>query len=450
MSSINIEELGKSIAYLLESLADILSAGGPPLNPALEDLRKLLRSDKILDSEAVKRHAYNLANLTEEIAARVGRGAVEVRGEGEPAAKAEGRNEETPGLLLEIVKHVVSFRPKYYQEQVQALETLINSGAPLEEILRSLTDLILQIRLDFWEERSKAFKHIEGILKSLEATERDFIGALGASHDFVKDSNQVFTSTLEEGLKDLGSLASPGKYGLEELCLHLSQKVAQLQECVLRKKRDDQAQMEILATEREGAEKRLIRNQRDYDEFNRQSHEMLQEIENLRAISLRDPLTEIYNRRAYDNQIVKTLAAYKVGGLKTCSLVVFDIDNFREFNNTYGHLAGDRVLAYVAKLTRDSLRRDDLIFRYGGDEFVILIPNASLESAIGVAEKLRRQITAVEFKLFKSSDVTVKVTISMGVSEIKNDDDSVSFFNRADQAMYESKKAGRNRVSPSF
>lgn len=454
MRAINNEELGKSITYLLESLADILAAGGPPLGPALEGLQSLLRSKKILDPETLKRQAYNLANLTGEIADRVGHGAVEVKIDDNtpPPVQPLGASldGESSALLLDIVKHIVFFKPKNYQGQVLDLAALIKSEAPLEEILRKLVDLIYQIRVDFWEERSRAFKHIEKVLKSLEATEKDFIDSLTANHGFVKNSNQTFTSTLEEGLKDLSSLVVPGKYDLEELCCQLSQKVSNLQQCVLEKKKADQAHTDNLAAEREKVQERLAHNRRDYQDFNRQSHEMLQEIETLRAISLRDPLTDIYNRRAYDNQVVKTLGAYKSGALKTCSLVVFDIDHFREFNNTYGHLAGDRVLSYVAKLTRETLRSDDLIFRYGGDEFVLLVPNASLQTAMGVAEKLRRTITSVEFKLFKSSDVTVKVTVSMGVSEIKEDDDPSSFFARADQAMYKSKNAGRNRVSGSI
>lgn len=461
MKAKKTDELEKSISYLLESLADILNAGGPPFNPARDELRDLLRSAKSLDAETLKRLAYNLANLTEEIAERVGHGAVEIKGDEDeppapqPAAKAQPRNSEalsgeSPSLLMEIVKNVVLFRPKHYQSQVDDLEALIKAGAPVENILRLLADLVLQIRTDFWDERSRAYKNIEKILKSLEATEQDFISSLRLNQGFVKDSNQTFTSTMEEGLKDIESLAAPGKYDLEELCRQLYVKVAQLHQFVLEKKKADQGHLENLTAEQEKARQRLVGNQRDYEEFNRQSHEMLQEIENLRAISLRDPLTDVYNRRAYDSQIIKTLHAYKNGALKTCSLVVFDIDSFRDFNNTYGHLAGDRVLSYVAKLTRDTLRRDDLIFRYGGDEFVLIIPNASLEAAMGVAEKLRRNIVSVEFKLFKSSDITVQVSVSMGVSEIKDDDDEASFFTRADRAMFKSKNAGRNRVSSSF
>lgn len=173
---------------------------------------------------------------------------------------------------------------------------------------------------------------------------------------------------MEEGLKDIGSLVAPGKYDLEELCRQLSVKVGKLQQCVLDKKKADQLHMENLAAEQENARQRLVSNQRDYEDFNRQSHEMLQEIENLRAISLRDPLTDVYNRRAYDSQIVKTLHAYKNGALKTCSLVVFDIDNFRDFNNTYGHLPGRRpgpVLCGQADPRYPPPRRPDFSLRRG-------------------------------------------------------------------------------------
>jgi len=451
MTTQNLEELEQSIVYLLESLTTTMAAGGPSLNPARETLREFLRSDKVLDPEYIKRLAGNLAATAEETAGHRQPASAEVKKDlsAEPGrTKGNGLEGESPGLLLAVINHVVSLRPKHYQDWVQTLESMIQSEAPLEEILQKLVDMILQIKEDFWEERSKAFKHIEDILKSLEVTEKDFIGSLDANHNFVKDSNLSFTFTMDKGLKDIGSLAAPGKFLLDELCRQLALKVRNLRDCVQNKKKADQAHLAALDAERVGAHKRFVRNQRDYEEFTRQSHEMLQEIENLRAISLRDPLTDVYNRRAYDNQIIKTLTAFKVNALKTCGLIVFDIDNFREFNNIYGHLAGDKVLSNVARLTRETLRRDDLVFRYGGDEFVILIPNATLEAAMGVAEKIRKNIYEVDFKLFKTSEVTARVSVSMGVSEIKEGDDAVTFFARADQAMYKSKSSGRNRVSP--
>ncbi len=454
MNAVKTDDLGKSFTHLLKALADILSAGGPPFSPALEELKKLLVSPKPLEPEPVKKTAFNLANVLGEVSQRVASGVVEVRSDTGPAAetgaaalKTPEAADSAPALLLAIIGHLVSIRQDQYREQVKALTAKVEAKAPMEEVLQGLLDLIILIREDLWEERSKAFKHIGDILKSLEATEKDLISTICASQTHLTDSDQQFTTAMEDGLLEIGSLVAPGQNDLDKLCQQIAHKLGHLHNCVQHKKKADQARLETLAAERQGAEQRLVRSQRDYEEFSRQSHEMLQEIETLRAVSLRDPLTEIYNRRAYDSQILKTISAVSAKDLRTCGLIVFDIDHFRNFNNKYGHLAGDRILSYVARLTREALRSDDLIFRSCGDEFVILTPNAGLEAARGVAEKVRRSITSVEFKLFKNSDLTVKVTVSMGVAEIKPGDDASSFFARADRAMYRAKTAGRNRVS---
>lgn len=466
MSNTNIQELEKKTVHLLEALADILALGGPSFSAALDELKRMLKNPPVLEAEKIKRHAFNLSNAIGEIEKAVAAGVVEVRDDQPPAGRPEVKDEPAPGrpevktsegypaetrdLFVSIAQHVGSIRHNHYLEEVKVLTKALEDGVPLPDILQMLLEMIIQVREDLWDERTRALKHVGGILKSLEDTEKDFIGSLSASQSYLAESDYDFTAQMEDGLIEIGALVGPGQADFELLCKQISLKVAKLHHCVQRKKEADQLRFKTLSVERETAEKRLAQSQREYEDFSRQSHEMLEEIENLRAVSLRDPLTNVFNRRAYDNQIIKTLSAFRAQGLKTCSMVVFDIDHFREFNNTYGHLAGDRVLAYVARLTRETLRGDDFIFRYGGDEFVILMPNASLESAMSVAEKVRRNITSVEFKLFKTSELTVKVTISMGVAEIKLDDDAASFFARADQAMYKAKTAGRNQVSASI
>ena len=458
---INLTELEKSATYLLESLGDILAACGPALNPVREDLRRLISSAKVMEPDALKRCAFNLANTVGEISQKVGNGSVEVKTENAagglevradkpasgPEIKSQTISDALTDMLISAINHVVSIRPNQHDDKAQRLIELIKSDGSLEDVIKNLLDLIIQIREDLWDERSRAYKQIGEILKTLESTEQAFVDSVGASQSHLTDSNQSFAAAMETGLKEIGSMVENGPTDLEQLCRRISLKVSNLNDCVQRKKEADQARLSALDAEKKSAEQRLEKSKRDYEDFSRQSHEMLQEIENLREVSLRDPLTNVYNRRAYDTQIVKTLEAVRAGALKTCSMAVFDIDHFREFNNAYGHLAGDRVLAYVARLTRETLRSDDLVFRYGGDEFVILMPNVNLQSAANVAEKVRRSITAVEFKLFKNSDLTVAVTISVGVAELKPEDDSAGFFARADQAMYQAKTAGRNQVS---
>ena len=108
--------------------------------------------------------------------------------------------------------------------------------------------------------------------------------------------------------------------------------------------------------------------------------------------------------------------------------------------------AGDKILTYVARFTTQSLRKDDLLFRYGGDEFVILLTEADLKSATKIAEKIREGVHGVEFKIFKGSDKTARVGLSMGVAEAKPEDDPKTLFSRADKALYQAKEKGRNQV----
>ncbi len=455
----NFDELEKSVIFFLESLADIMGAGGRPFVPALEVIRQVLGARPVLNPENLKRQAFSLSNQAAEIAAKVEKGTPEVKAvrdtapvavsNGEPSRKGGARVCEN-GLtdqLVAIVHHVVSIRPTQFQAEERDLADLIKSEPALDKLFQKILDLVIKVRDSLWEERSRAFKQIGEVLRSLEDTEQDFIKSLSSTQSHLAEAERGFADAMQNGLREIGSLVAPGAIDLEALCGRILEKVDKLTGCVEQKRQADQARLEALDAERHLAEERLAKSRRDYEDFSRQSHEMLEEIEKLKAVSLRDPLTNVYNRRAYDSQVEKTLAAYAGGTLKTCSLIVFDIDHFRDFNNTYGHLAGDRILAYVARLTREALRNDDLIFRYGGDEFVIIAPNAGLESAAGVAEKIRRGITSVEFKLFKSSDLTVKVGISMGVTEMRKGDDAVSLFNRADQALYHAKTAGRNQVS---
>lgn len=128
------------------------------------------------------------------------------------------------------------------------------------------------------------------------------------------------------------------------------------------------------------------------------------------------------------------------------SLVMLDIDHFKEVNDTYGHLAGDATLKGVAHLVLDTVRLVDLAARYGGEEFIVLLPDTSLHGALEVAERIRHR---VEDSWFASGNHTIRVTVSLGVVEYdpRRDDSSQALVERVDQALYASKQGGRNRVT---
>jgi diguanylate cyclase (GGDEF)-like protein len=160
-----------------------------------------------------------------------------------------------------------------------------------------------------------------------------------------------------------------------------------------------------------------------------------------------DALTGVANRRALD----ETLVAEWRRATRTAtwlSLVIVDIDFFKAYNDTYGHPAGDAILARVARLVERELRRPaDFAARFGGEEFVVLLPETSLEGAVAVAERIRAEVEAVAI-LHASSNVAPVVTISAGVASAAPAADFAlsSLVERADRALYEAKAAGRNRV----
>ena len=155
-----------------------------------------------------------------------------------------------------------------------------------------------------------------------------------------------------------------------------------------------------------------------------------------------DPLTKLANREAYEQRLDFEYARWQRYG-HALSLLIGDVDQFKDVNDRFGHAAGDKVLKVVASTLQANVREIDFLGRYGGEEFVVLMPETALEGALRAAEKLRQ---AVADRPFHSGEHRVPVTISFGVAAFAADDTPESVFQRADTALYQAKDAGRNRV----
>ncbi len=152
-----------------------------------------------------------------------------------------------------------------------------------------------------------------------------------------------------------------------------------------------------------------------------------------------DELTKIYNRAKFNQTLTNSVIDFDVNR-KNISLIIFDIDHFKIFNDTYGHQLGDDILRSLAKIIKEYTRESDLFARWGGEEFVILLVNANLDIGLKIAEEKRRLI---EEHIFTDN---LKVTCSFGVSSMQEGDTQETLLKRADDALYEAKKSGRNCV----
>lgn len=166
----------------------------------------------------------------------------------------------------------------------------------------------------------------------------------------------------------------------------------------------------------------------------------------LEEIAITDPLTQIYNRRFLYEAAEKEIERAKRSG-SSLAVLIFDIDHFKNINDTYGHLTGDQVLINLVNLCQHNIRSMDYLARFGGDEFIILMPDTDSRSALETAERLREMVA--EKPMTTSENTEVPVTISMGISNWTYDSplNIKALLNQADKALYQSKEAGRNRVS---
>jgi diguanylate cyclase (GGDEF)-like protein len=160
--------------------------------------------------------------------------------------------------------------------------------------------------------------------------------------------------------------------------------------------------------------------------------------------SIRDPLTNLFNRHFMQIALERELARAERRRSMLAILMV-DVDHFKSFNDTWGHAAGDTVLKDVAAVFRESVREEDIVCRYGGEEFMIIITDISPEDAWDRAESLRRAVSALRVPLDK--DVVAEVTVSIGVALYPTDGEHAEILvQKADKALYRAKREGRNRV----
>ncbi len=154
-----------------------------------------------------------------------------------------------------------------------------------------------------------------------------------------------------------------------------------------------------------------------------------------------DPLTGVKNRAAMESSMKRELGLANRHG-HNLSLILLDLDHFKSINDRFGHLIGDQVLRAVANVAEDTIRDSDMIFRFGGEEFLVLLHGTKISGAALLAERMRRRIE--ELEIFP--DLDLRITASMGVVSLIQDESSETIFMRVDNAMYRAKNNGRNRV----
>ncbi|AZF45361.1 GGDEF domain-containing protein [Pseudomonas sp. R2-7-07] len=323
--------------------------------------------------------------------------------------------------------------PERHRPQAEAMRERLAHGLNWYELLPILDDLAV-LMLAVTDSGQHEF---EAYLKQLNERLEAFQGHLQVASEGHADSRsaarQLDTQIREQvdGLQssvqeaaDLDSL----KHLLES---HLEGLLGTMDE---HRQQRDQREQEV-AARLQGLAERVANMEQEAQGYR-------EHLEIQRQKALIDPLTGLPNRAAWSERLDQEVNAWHQRG-NSLSLAMLDLDHFKRINDGYGHLAGDRVLKIIASVLRKRLRPTDFIARFGGEEFVLLMPDSALADALAVGEGLRAAIEACPFH-FKGVPVTI--TVSMGVAQFQPGERSDLALKRADEALYRAKAAGRNQV----
>lgn len=336
-------------------------------------------------------------------------------------------------VLLQLIErlHMPSDMTAQANEIKARLERTVEQK-DLNEVLAMIAGLVSEMRTKVQQERSE----LEQFLKQL--TER-----LQALDVFIQNSEKMRKASIKDG-QELDASVKTQMKGIRT-SVEQATDLGELKFTIQNQLDVISQHMQAFVMAEEGRNRKV---EQEMESLTSKLSDMEAEATNLRKKvqlehrqALLDPLTGVGNRLAYNERITQEYARWK--RYKTpLTMLVCDLDYFKNINDNFGHKAGDKVLRTVARLLHKSIRETDFISRYGGEEFTILMAETSLETAMQVAEKLR---DAIEHCGFHHEKKAVPITISCGVAEFHQNDTPESVFTRADAALYRAKQAGRNR-----
>ena len=335
--------------------------------------------------------------------------------------------------FLDMLPIGEEFRNQTNSIKVQLAGQLEPSDWP--PLMRKIADIISAMRSKLENERAELQQFLLELTNQLQTIDQSLVKS-EQSQNASYQSSTALDEALRANLSELQTSVD-NESDLGNLRAVINQRMTKINEHLQQYHEEEAQRQEALS-----AEMQILRTQ--VQSMESETTELNEKLQVEREQARTDPLTSLCNRVSYEQRLDEEYARWQDGDIGL-SIIVCDVDRFKQLNDNLGHQAGDKALQSIATVLKANIRKGDLLARYGGEEFVVLISHDKDDSdTIGkIAEQLRAEVESAEFK-FKGEPVSV--TLSCGYSSFKEGDGRETAFSRADKNLYRAKESGRNRV----
>jgi len=325
--------------------------------------------------------------------------------------------------------------PAIFDSQAQSVKQLLASNQSMtayEKVLETSINLLLKIKQHIQSEQQDIDKFLSHITEQLTELGLTVTGASTAAKESAISRNKLAESVSEQmkALQHSSSIATK----LEPLKEVINQRLEEITKEIQEHNQEE-------AVRRQKTQQQLDELTLKVKAMESESSDLKSKLKIANTKALRDTLTGLPNRLAYQERLQTELARWK-RYQSPLSLIVWDIDHFKDINDRFGHKAGDKALALIARQLSGNCRETDFLCRFGGEEFIMLLPDTAKEPALKLANQLRNIIEKTDFN---SNGLAITITISCGITEFIQYDSHETAFDRADKALYQAKQQGRNR-----
>lgn len=352
--------------------------------------------------------------------------------------KAKTQTPEQIALHNSITQELKELIAPFYvgnkgDKNLQDIYRKLNIGLDHKELLECCLIMIRFVIRDVIKEATATSRLISNLHKSLTTINDDINTNIADSEKRFEERHQ-YNTEIKEHMTDIELVVSDSQQ-LDELKeqakQHLDKMQASLKASAVAEQKEQAATISMMKKMQE----RVVALEAEASSYK-------QKLFTQRVAALSDQLTKLPNRMAYEEKAQFEVQRAQKTGSPLC-IAIIDIDHFKKINDAYGHSVGDKTLQVIAKHIRQYLPKEDFVARWGGEEFVMLLPNSSIEQAFAKVELVREKVSALPFK-FKGQRVTV--TLSCGLSQITQNITLEEAFEKADSLLYKAKDAGRNKT----